>query len=200
MFLASVLPLGLDGLPFTEDDGLRVLSHSPAANLGGGALGTYGAPMNWPTAHFVVSNPHGWFEDVGTNYNPTWTDLPATVRGQLRRPWDTSPSFGTVPQTVTFDAALSMSGYQGSTTNTAITDYVWDFGDGTLLVTNAPLVEHTFTDGGTRLVVLTVTNTLGTFHATSNLWAFEGVATPGQPWPRVHNLNRIRGTGRGFFR
>ena len=58
--------------------------------------------------------------------------------------------------TVTFDASSSSSPVGG------IATFAWDFGDGQTATTSSPIITHTYIDGGTFAVVLTVTNTAGT--------------------------------------
>lgn len=57
---------------------------------------------------------------------------------------------------VTFDASAS-----DSPVGTVVL-YDWDFGDGQTQSTTSPVITHTYTEGGTHNVTLTVTNSAGT--------------------------------------
>jgi hypothetical protein len=162
---------GPDNTPYTDDDGLKVLANSPAAGFGGGALGVRPVTSGQPVAHFRVTNPNGWFEPPGDAYDPDWLAGLPTTRMTLQRPWDTPASFGEAPIAVTFSAENSISGVGGATTNTAISSYDWNFGDGTPVVNSvAPTVTHFFTDGGDFTVTLTVKNTLNNTHSYSQVY------------------------------
>jgi hypothetical protein len=181
VFLDALNPLGQDGLPFTSDDGLQVLPNSPAARLGGGALGVYPITINQPVAHFRIASPQGWFEPTGLDYDPEWLAKRPTTRGRVQRPYTTPPSLGIAPVTAVFDASKSVSGINGSITVAEISEYVWSFG-GVAVTTTGPTVTNTFTSGGTKLVQLTVRNTAGNTHTFSNIYRVAG-ATPGKPSP-----------------
>lgn len=55
-----------------------------------------------------------------------------------------------------FDASASLSPIG------TISKYVWDFGDGETLVTNTPIINHTYMSSGPFIATLTVTNSAGT--------------------------------------
>jgi len=57
--------------------------------------------------------------------------------------------------TALFDASGSRPGYDGDSL-CPITQYTWDFGDGTMLTTTDPVVEHTYSQLGMYQVKLTV--------------------------------------------
>jgi PKD repeat protein len=57
--------------------------------------------------------------------------------------------------TALFDASGSRPGYDGDSL-CPITQYTWDFGDGTMLTTTDPVVEHTYSQLGMYRVKLTV--------------------------------------------
>jgi len=63
-----------------------------------------------------------------------------------------SPVMGDPPLTVAFDAS-------GSTDDRGIASYSWDFGDGT--TSTAIATTHTYENGGTYIVILTVTDLFG---------------------------------------
>lgn len=177
VFYNSSDPDGTDNVPFTSDDGLKVVASSPAATLGGGALGVRTITTGQPVANFAVSSPNGWWEGTGESYDPTWDDIPPTDRGGPVRPYTTPPSFVGVPLTVTFDASKSISGVAGASTNTAISNYSWNFGDGSAVVnTGSTSVSHTFTTAGDRTVTLTVTNSSGGTASYSSVYRFPGPA------------------------
>lgn len=195
VFYAVTDFLGPDGEPFTADDGLQVLPNSPAARLGGGALGVYKPAPNVPVAHFRLSSPQGWFEPPGDEYNPSWVDQLPTKRGVLQRPYDTVPSIGNAPVTASFTAEKSISGVGGSLTNADITQYSWDFGDGKppkLVAT--PMVSHVFSVPGNHVVTLTVTNSRGNSHSFRNTYRVTGTGLGTPPAP-PKNL-RLLGFGR----
>ncbi len=177
VFFNALDPDGADNIPWTADDGLKVLASSPAAALGGGSLGVRPVATGQPVAHFRVSSPTGWWEGVGESFDPTWDDIPPTQRGAPARPYTTVPSFAGTPATVTFDASKSVSGVAGSSTNAAITNYSWNWGDGTPVTSGASATaSHTFTSPGTRTVTLTVTNSTGGTSSYSSVYRFPGVA------------------------
>lgn len=177
VFYNALDPDGADNTPFTADDGLKVLASSPAAAIGGGALGVRTITSGQPVAHFRVSSPTGWWEGSGESYNPAWTSVPPTQRGGPARPYTTPPSFAGVPTTVTFDASKSVSGVGGASSNTAITNYTWSWGDGTANTSTASTsASHAFTTPGDRTVTLTVTNSSGGTSTYSSVYRFPGVA------------------------
>ena len=200
VFLDLSDPDGVDNTPFTADDGIKILSTSSLAPDNIGAVGIYVPPASWPTPHFVVSDPLGWNEPVGDLYNPEWFDILPTVRTGLQRPWDTPPGLPEPPVTVTFDASLSMSGYQLSTTNTAITYYKWDFGDGTTHLTNSPISSHLYTESEAVWVTLTVTNSLGSWGSVSNAYTILGESEAPTTAHRVTIRGRTSIQGRATVR
>src|SRR4030095_17056218 len=102
-------PDGPDDIPFTDDDGLKVLPNSLGASVGGGALGVKSVRNSQPLAHFRITSPIGWFEAYGTNYNPTWWLSNATTRTTVVRPYTTPATIGSVPTNAIFDASLRIS-------------------------------------------------------------------------------------------
>lgn len=183
---------GPDDLPFTDDDGLKVLANSPAAAMGGGALGVRAVVTGQPVASFRVTSPTGWFEPTDETYNPTWDDVPPTQRTSMNRDWDTAVIVGSAPVSVTFSASNSISGVGGASTNTAITNYSWNFGDGG--TATGITASHTFTSGGIKTVTLTVTNSSSNTHSTSRVYKVSGTETtpPGPSVPsKVQNARII---------
>ena len=170
-------PDGPDNTPWTADDGLKVLPTSPVAGIGGGALGVRAVVSGQPVAHFKVSSPIGWWEGYGESYDPEWLNELPTQRGRPARPYDVPPAFVGVPITITFDAAASISGVGGATTNTAITNYAWNWGDGSAVTNTASTTaSHTFTTPGDRTVTLTVTNSSGSTSTYSSVYRLPGPA------------------------
>ena len=183
-FVNALDPDGPDNIPFTDDDGLKVLPNSPAARIGGGALGVLALKTNQPIAHFRITSPNGWFAPMGSNYNPGWWTNTPYGRGGSLRPWNTPQTIGTAPVSATFSADLSISGVDGSLTNTAISNYLWEFGDGTTTATNRPVVSHLFSRPGDRIVALTVENTAGWKHTVRNIYRIANTTElEGQPRP-----------------
>lgn len=167
-FLSPALPLGLDGLPFTADDGLRPLPNSPFASRGWGALPALTIGDGSPVAHFRVASPTGWFDVTGTNYNKVWYTLEPYQRGDLSRPYHTPEALGTAPVTVTFSAENSIGGLvNGSASTDGITSYRWDFGSGQSVVTTTPSVTRTFSNSGLQDVSLTILNAQGKTHTST---------------------------------
>lgn len=201
-------PKGADGIPFTADDGLRPI---PGSNLSGvGAL---------PNASGLV--PHfrpvmaAWNESTGSNYSPAWQALAPFQRTTLMRPYTAPPTLGKVPFAMTFQATNSASGTFSTTNWPGITDYLWDFGDGSRPIwTRWPDVTHTFLVTGAVTMTLTVTNTAGAtatttrrfnvvplttfnrhvYYVSTNGSDSSGDGTWATPWRTITN-----GTGRAVY-
>lgn len=166
------IPRGADGLPFTADDGLRPLPHSPLAIHGLGALTPFILTSLQPVAHFRQTSTVAWQDATGTNYNDGsgWLNKTPFGRGAPIRPYTTPEALGRVPLTTTFSATGAISGLVSWTNNFGLESYRWDFGDGCTAVSHYPIVDHTFLSNGTFNVVLTVTNVFGNSHSMSNLY------------------------------
>lgn len=155
-------PLGPDGRPFTEDDGLRPLASSAFGSRPWGALRAYTPPAGVPVAHFRVVSPVGWFDKIGTNFNPNWVHLAPYQRGDVIRPYTTAESVGAAPVKVVFSATNSLHGLDiQSPTSAGIVSYEWDFGNGNAVVTSHPTATNLYTWPGNFSVSLTVSNALG---------------------------------------
>ena len=177
VFYSTTEFLGPDQEPFTADDGLQVLPNSPAARLGGGALGVYKVVNGKPVAHFRLTAPQGWFEPTGDEYDLEWLGKLPTTRGRLERPFDSVPRIGEAPLPVSFDASKSLSGVNGGTTTAGIVKYEWNFGDGRPpVVTSGPTVNYVYNAVGDHMVALTVTNSLGNSHTYRNPYRVTGRA------------------------
>jgi len=72
------------------------------------------------------------------------------------------------PFTLTFNASASMPGFNG-TQEVPITSYIWNFGDGNITTTTAPLITHTYINNGTYLVTLKVTDSSGLWNTQSTI-------------------------------
>jgi len=176
--------MGPDGTPFTDDDGLKVLPNSMAARVGGGALGVRQIITNQPLAHFKITSPIGWFENLGSNYDLQWLTNTPTRRGALQRPFDTPQRIGDAPIRATFDAEASISGIKGLIDNAGITNYIWNFSDGSIVNTSIPAVSHVFERRGDWIVSLTVVNVMGNSHCTANIFRvsqIESVSSANRP-------------------
>jgi hypothetical protein len=182
-------PDGPDDIPFTNDDGLKVLPTSPVATLNAGALGVKQVAVGQPMAHFKITAPTGWFEALNEAYDPTWLSKLPTQRSVGQRPYNNPVSIGTVPVAATFSAATSISGVAGATTPAAITSYAWNFGDGGTGTGQTP--SHTFTSGGDFTVRLTVTNSDGNTNSYSRIYRVTGTVT-GQVAPSAPTGLRLR--------
>lgn len=100
--------------------------------------------------------------DVLTNsVGPAIASVPGVIQDIVMSP-DQAPvasfyaSAAIISQPVTFDASASLSPV-GS-----IVNYQWNFGDGFVINTSSPIVNHTFTSAKKYTVSLTVTNSAGT--------------------------------------
>lgn len=162
LFVNPSNPLGPDGIPFTDDDGLRPLPQSPLAVKGIGALTPVKVTAGVPIAHFTVTAPLGWFDLTGTNFDLGWVALKPHERRGVIRPYNTPEVLGVAPVNVTFSASNSISGVTAqSTNNVGITGYSWSFGDGSSTGSTSPFATHNFLSAGTWPVTLTVTNSSG---------------------------------------
>ena len=95
-------------------------------------------------------------DDFGSTDTATETVVVSDVAG-LAATFTASPSPATVGTTVTLDASGSTPG-AGAT----ITNYRWDFGDGSALVdTTTPVTSHTYAAAGAFTITLTVTDSNG---------------------------------------
>lgn len=170
-------PLGPDGLPFTDDDGLKLLPSSPIAGAGIGALGVVSVTAGTPIAHF---NPltSTWADDIGTNYNPAWFALKPWARGGPLREWDVPEVLGGVPCAVTFSASNSIGGLTSTSTNSeGIVSYTWNFGDGAVWTSrHKKTADHVYLSTGQVWVSLTVSNRAGGSASYSNLYSIKGTA------------------------
>lgn len=86
-FVNSNDPLGPDGLPFTDDDGLRLLSTSKlvGAGAGGRTIGAYDQPVAGPPQLIVQVTPPHQLRLTWPQTDETWTlESAPTVAG----PWD----------------------------------------------------------------------------------------------------------------
>jgi hypothetical protein len=81
-------PLGPDGVPFTDDDGLRLVQGSKLLGAGenGADIGAYNTPMTEPELERIASNPGtlsfqwpkeavGYFLEYATTLDGEWTRL-----------------------------------------------------------------------------------------------------------------------------
>lgn len=85
---------------------------------------------------------------------------------------------------VLFDASGSLSPVG------TIASYAWDFGDGSTEVTTSPTITHTYINGGSPIVTLTVTNSNGT--STRQTFTGQTVSNEGGPTATVSNtINTI---------
>ncbi|MBX3744438.1 MAG: DUF1565 domain-containing protein [Verrucomicrobiae bacterium] len=187
-------PRGLDGIPFTEDDGLRPLPGSPLALHGIGALPPVPVRVGQPIAHFsALPDVPGWHDVIGFAFDPAWTNLAPFQRTEPVRPWRTPEVLGTVPCTVHFDASHSVGALTSNSTNwTGITTFEWDFGDGSTWTNSfrrdgrtSPHVTHVFGKEGTFTVRLRVRNEAGTSATFTNRYRVR----PALPDVRIHHVS-----------
>jgi len=83
-----------------------------------------------------------------------------------------SPQTPEVYETVTFNASSSMP--NGGT----ITAYVWDFGDGTNVTTDDPIITHIYQQAGDYVVTLNVIDSEGLSNSTSRTLSVSGPSPP----------------------
>ena len=94
---------------------------------------------------------------LGTTYGYDYTFTTASTS-----PTDPTASFTASPTTPAPGGWTNFDANDSTDTGTNITDYSWNFGDGTTADTGAtPMVGHSYSARGTYNVVLTVTNALG---------------------------------------
>jgi len=166
-------PLGPDGLPFTADDGLRLMTNSPARGLG--ALSVIDSSS--PRPHFVWKGTYGWKDGVAEAFDSAWVAQNFWERTSLVRPWDTPEDIGDVPAVASFDATESISGTWSDTNYIGAFSFVWTFSDGSVVTSRWPTNSHTFLTAGTHSVKLTVSNTDGESASVTN-WYRVGSGTP----------------------
>jgi len=104
------------------------------------------------TVTLTVKDTQGW-----------WSTTSKTIEVVLLPPaygptaiFDYEPEEPFVGETVTFNASLSVAGWNG-TAEKPITSYKWDFGDANTTMTTNPVITHKYTTSGTFTVNLTVT-------------------------------------------
>lgn len=160
MFVNEFNPRGPDGIPFTDDDGLRLHPNSPARGIGALSVTTnlfaFFRPVN------VASN---FLDARGTNFNLPWhTNLFAFTRTNWDRAYDIGDALLNLPMTVRFEATNSVSGNWSTNEWYGIRDFLWtfDFGDAQRSVwVRVPDMECTFLRTGAVTITLTVTNWAG---------------------------------------
>ena len=121
-------------------------------------LESQGSPNPPPNFEYIVFNAQGaLFTNIVTPPNAAFTYSPI------------APGIG---ETVTFNASAS-----NATEPTAkITEYFWDFADGTNTTVNTPIVEHSYDVGGDYIVSLTVID-----NATASVLVQSTFGTTGMP-------------------
>ena len=156
-------PLGADGIPWTDDDGLRPIPGSRLALLGWGALGP---PTNsGPRAYFRMTSLNTWLDDNTTNYSPSWVALKPWDRAVLgaERQYQTPDPIGYLPCTLTLTLTNSFDGTSLGMSN--IVRWMIDWGDGARTYSATPwnpaTASHTYVTTGTNTITLYVTNYAG---------------------------------------
>lgn len=191
-------PLGPDGLPFTNDDGLRPLPSSPLARNGIGAYTPVVVSAGTPIAHLSLASPTNWIDYTYTNFNPAWLTVEAPDRMHVVRPYTVPDPIANVPGLVKFTATNSIGGLDASSTNHAgIVGYGWDFGDGyrRLMTTNGE-AWHTFGRTGEVSVTVWVTNSLGGVDSAQTTYRILPFTNfNGRVWYVSTNGNDTTGTG-----
>jgi PKD repeat protein len=90
------------------------------------------------------------------------------------------PSIQYVTQPITFDASASTGGSDGYNPTT-ISNYGWDFGDGTY--DNGVSVQHSYSTMGTKTVQLTVTDSIGQTNAITHQVVIQDLPVPSVSLP-----------------
>lgn len=111
----------------------------------------------------VIANPSSVFTDTGA-YTVT-----LTVRDGAQTSTVTKTINVYKPPVVDFELSATRGCFPFEVEFTSkslpgdgvVADYFWDFGDGNVMNTSEPVVQHTFTAAGNRSVSLTVTNSVG---------------------------------------
>jgi formylglycine-generating enzyme required for sulfatase activity len=164
-------PRGPDGIPFTDDDGLRPLPNSPLALAGVGALPPITLLSRQPVAHFSAApQPVGWYDKIGAQFDPAWAALHPYERTGTERPYGTVDPLGPVPCDVLFDARGSISGTWSTNDWKGIQEWHWNFGDGGWAVSCQPTQSHLYLTPGTYTVQLIAINNEGNRHTNSRTY------------------------------
>ncbi len=140
-----------------------------------GSVATFDASRSTAPAGSVTA--YAWdFGDgtTGTGETPSHTYADAGQYTVVLTVTDNVGGEGTVSQEILVDEvsapvatistaitgrSITVDGSASSSANGNITDYAWDFGDGTMAA--GPSAEHTYSDDGTYTVELTVTDAAG---------------------------------------
>ena len=155
------LSVGFDATASSDFDG-HVASYNWDFGDGGTGSGatishTYSSPGTYTAALTVT-------DDDGATATSTRTIHVAQPNAPPAASFTATPTSGTVPLNVAFDATGSIDG-DGS-----IVSYAWTFGDGNAAIGSAP--SHSYTAAGTYTVTLTVTDDDGaTAQSTSTITA-----------------------------
>lgn len=169
LFVNEGSPRGPDGIPWTADDGFRLLNSSPAAGwgpYGAASYGTSSAPL--PVFRATFAGGIGWAEATGSNYNPGWQAQLPYQRTTPYRPYSAADPMPNIPQLATFSATDSQSGTWVTNSWIGLKDYSWSFGDGSRAIwTRWPDISHNFLLTGDWTMTLTVTNSAGNVGSTS---------------------------------
>ena len=138
---------GATGVPFTWD-----------GRAAGTQLGT--AQVITGTTYVLVGAGAGLLETVQSTSGSDYTRVGNTAcgTGLPNASLSATPTSGTVPLTVSFDA----SGSSNAPSCNTITSYTLDFGDGSSAITqSSPTFSHTYNSAGDYTARLTVTNSAG---------------------------------------
>lgn len=145
------LVVNFDGRGSFDPDG-SITNHTWTFGDGSGATGatvthTY-ATVGTYTAHLVVVDAEGWSAEDTLDIQVLPPNLAPTAS------FRTTPTSGTAPVVVTFDASASVDA------DGTIAGYAWNFGDG-VTAAAGPVVAHTYTRGGSYTATLVVTDNRG---------------------------------------
>jgi PKD repeat protein len=142
-----------DGTAIQDDHASPTASH------------TYTARGHY-TITLTVTNNHGQTATATNNITP---DNPPTAA------FTPSTALTTPGSAITFNAGASTPGSGGT-----ITDYSWNFGDGTAIQDDGATAttSHTYTTPGTYTATLTATDDLGVSNSTSQTITVDAAPTP----------------------
>jgi len=127
--------------------------------------------------------------DVATNTaGPSFANISGEIQDIVMSPDQAPVAFFSVnvqpsglPTQFNASASISPIG--------TISSYAWDFGDGTTLITNLPIVNHTYSSTGSFNVLLTVTNSAGT--STSKVFSSRFMSNNGGPTASLSQIINI---------
>jgi PKD repeat protein len=174
---AGIYPNGLDtnwSIQYWPASGGGTVQQTPAADIGSGANAvtvtgypTDLAPNTLYDYQLVAAN------SAGTTYGYTYSFT--TPAASTSAP---AAAFTSTPAPATTTSAVSFDGSGSTDSNATITDYTWDFGDGTTQDAHGnPITSHPYTSPGKYVVTLIVTNSNGESESTTQMVTVDAAPT-----------------------